>query len=231
MRGDLDLRSCVVTFSFTQFHAAAQQKGRGVVVLIGERDVGSSPGFIVISGLELIGGQTGVNPSGGFCVLWTGGRNGQLHRLDGTGQIALQPAEMRGAGVGMQAGFQIQHRLISLSGFLQPALLHEHVAEQTKVTGQPAFRCQLARERFGGFEAMKVMQDMATQQERLTAAGLARIEVNGALFSQLVIAGVEALPRLSDECPTESFNQKIRIPSVANRLLQTRNFAIHFSIA
>src|SRR5204863_7648067 len=108
---------------------------------------------------------------------------------------------MRGAGVGMQAGFQIQHRLISLSGFLQPALLHEHVAEQTKVTRQPAFRCQLARERFGGFEAMKVTQDVATPQERLTASGLARLEVNGAPFRQRVIAGVEALPRISYESP------------------------------
>ena len=206
-----------------------------------------------LAGLKRITREPRVHPGGGLGVERTRGAHGQAHEFDRAGEIALEPAQVRGARVGMQVGPQIDHVLISNRGFGEFALVHQDVAEQTEIERTPALRDELAGERFGFRKPVQAVQHVTAEQERFEArcarsgrsAGLrpgrlgfapgpeagAPFQSERALFGELVITGIEVRARFRDEKPAETFECRGGIRSRAHLRLSAGNFLIQSAVA
>src|SRR6266700_6452224 len=139
---------------------------------------------------------------------------------------------MRGTRVGVQVRLQIHHLLIRVNRVVQPALLHQSVAQKTVVKAKPSLLDQPSRQRFGLFEAMQVLQYMPAQQHhRFLALRIAFLDAERALLSELVKTRVETFTRLGYERPAELFESEFRIPAVANLLLEAANFPVGAAVA
>ena len=131
---------------------------------------------------------------------------------------------MRRAGVGVEIRFDVGHLLVRGDGFIQTALFHQNIAEQTEIKSPAAHRREFAGQRFGVLETMQALQNMAAQQERFGLVRLLRFERERALFGQLVITGIETRTRPGHVGPAQLFQGEFDVFTVANLLLQAGNF-------
>ena len=138
---------------------------------------------------------------------------------------------MRDTRVALRIGLQIDHGLIRHRRLIHAAHVREDVAEQSVIERQPAFRHELTRDRFRFAETMLALESVAAQQERLGAAGLARIEGKGALLGQRVEACIKTRPRLRHEQPAELFEIGRRVLRRAHLFLAVANAFIQRALA
>ena len=105
---------------------------------------------------------------------------------------------MRGAGVGLIEGLQVEHFLVGGGGFRQPALLHERVAQQPVVQHDGSSRDERAGELFRFAESMELMKYVTAQQQGCGLVRIPSFEARGRFLGERVVAGVVAHPGACD---------------------------------
>jgi hypothetical protein len=124
------------------------------------------------AGLQLVQSHACVGPRRRLGIAGAGRRHRLTHRLQGAIEIALHPAHVSGAGIGLIERLQIDHPLVGGGRLFEPSLFHQDVAEQTEVEHDRAPGDELTRDRLGLGESMQLVQHMAAQQQRRRFVGV-----------------------------------------------------------
>ncbi len=133
---------------------------------------------------------------------------------------------MGGADVGLIERLEVDHLLIGNRGFVQPALLHQDIAEEPVVENELAQRHEAPGDDFGLAEAVQLMQHVSAQQERGGIARLDGLEARRRLFGKGVEPGVVRNSRSSDKAIAKELGGARRRPPVAQVLLELRDVGV-----
>ena len=181
--------------------------------------------------MKLVPGEARIDPSGRLGVLGAGGAGRHAHQLLSACEVPLQPTQVRAARVGVQVRPQINHLLAGFDCLSQIPLLHQNIAEQAKIKGQPAPCHQLARQRLRFLEAMQIMQHVTAQQQGLRTVRAPRLKRQRALFGQFVESRIKTGARLLHKQPAQPFQCEVRISASAHLYLEPPEFSVQFSCA
>jgi hypothetical protein len=110
-------------------------------------------------------------------------------------------------------------------------LLHQGIAQKCVVKTESSLIDEMPRERFGFLKAMQILQHVRTQQHRFLALRIALLDALRALLGQFVKTRIETFARFRNKRPPDLFKPKLKIPSVANLLLEPGNFPVEGAIA
>ena len=179
-----------------------------------------------MTALQLVHREPRVGPGDGLAIARAGGLDRRVHHLDRAVEVALEPAQVRRAGVGLVERLEVDHLLIGLGRLRHAALLHQHVAEEAEVEHELTRRHQPPRDRLRLAEAVHLVQHVTAEQQRGRFVRRDRLETRGRLLGHLVEARVvrEACP--GDEAVSKMFGGARRGALLAQVLLQRRDVAV-----
>ena len=184
------------------------------------------PGVGQTTALELVHGEPRIGPGNRFGVARARGLDRRPHHVDRAVEVAPEPAQVRRAGIGLVERLEVDHLLIRLRRLRHAALLHQRVAEEPEVEHELAQRDQAARDRLRLAEAVHLVQDVPSEQQRRRLVRLHRLEARGRLFRHGVVARVVGHARPRHEAIAEVFGRACGGATFAHVVLQLRDVAI-----
>ena len=109
---------------------------------------------------------------------------------------------------------QIHHLLIGPNCVAQLSLLHQRIAEKTVIKAKSPLLDETPRQRFGFFEAMRILQHVRMQQRRFLALRIALFDAPCALLGQFVKTRVETSRAFTTNAqPSRSSQSSTFLPS------------------
>lgn len=179
-----------------------------------------------IAGLKLERAEAGVNPRRRLRIARVDGARGEAAGFDGAVEVALEPAQVRGAVIGLEIGPQVDHALVGVGGFREAALFHQRVAEQSEIGLQTAFAHEAARQSFSLSETVFAVADVTEEQPTFRRAGLKLFDAARAFLRKHEEVIVERGASFRDETPAEPFPCRHVRAALAQRRLKPRDLAV-----
>ena len=162
---------CLRSLPLCQEDATSGEKRRGIVGFEGQRRVCGAAGVGGAIRLQLVKRHARPGPRGRFRIARAGRFDGAAHGAERAVEVALHPARVSGARIGLIEGLQIDHPLIGGHGLGEPSLLHQRVAEQAVVEHDRPPGDELTRNLLRLLESVQLVQDVTAQQQRGRVAG------------------------------------------------------------
>ena len=143
-----------------------------------------------------------------------------MHHPDRTAEVALEPPQVRCAGVGLVERLEVDHFLIRLSRLRDTALLQQRIAEEAVVEHELTLRHQLPRDRLRLAEAVQLVQHVTAEQQGGRFLRSDRLEARGRLLRHLVVARVVRQACQCDKAIAKMFGGTRRRALLGQLLLQ-----------